>query len=421
MALPTSAYIGLRYIASPKNSQFVSFLSGVSMLGLVVGVALLLTVLSVMNGFDRELKQKILSLVPQGAIYHRQGISDWQSLQQRLQEAPQVVAAAPFVELHGLVSYRGKALPLLVYGVDVNAEERVSQINQYLPGKGISQLLNRNVLSGGTDGAKNLILGQGIADKLGISVDDNVMLVIPKQGREQSAAPGVDYFHVTGILKSSTELDNSLALTELSVAAAFTRYPNYVTGMRLQLADLFEAPSVVYNLLLELGPGYYGSNWMRTHGNLYQAIQMSKSLVSLLMSLIVAIAAFNVVSALVMVVVDKQGEIAILRTLGASTGSIMRIFMVQGFAIGVTGTLLGIVIGLGLSLVVEDAVHWVEQLFHVQFLKSDVYPLSYLPADIRFNDVLTVASVAIGMSFLATLYPAWRASKVRPAEALRYE
>ncbi len=417
MALPFSAYIGLRYIASPKNSQFVSFLSGVSMLGLVVGVALLLTVLSVMNGFDRELKQKILSLVPQGAIYHRQGITDWRSLQQRLQDQPQVVAAAPFVELHGLVSFRGKALPLLIYGVDVDAEQRVSRINQYLSGKSISQLLDGE---GGDNGAGKLILGQGIASQLGISAGDDVMLVIPGQDSAM-AAPHVDYFQVAGILESSTELDNSLALTELSVAASYTRHPDHVTGIRLQLRDLFDAPSVVYNLLLDLGPGYYGSNWMRTHGNLYQAIQMSKSLVSLLMSLIVAIAAFNVVSALVMVVVDKQGEIAILRTLGASTGSIMRVFMVQGFTIGLIGTLLGVVIGLGLSLVVEDAVQWVEQLFGVQFLKSDVYPLSYLPSDIRIADVVTVAATAIGMSFAATLYPAWRASKVRPAEALRYE
>ncbi len=418
MALPLSVYIGLRYTASPKNSQFVSFLSGVSMLGLVVGVALLLTVLSVMNGFDRELQQKILSLVPQGAIYHRQGIDDWQRLQQRLEQAPQVVSAAPFVELQGLVSYRGQSLSLLLYGVDVSAEARVSNINSYLSQGSLSTLLNGGVSDTGK--GRNLILGRAIAVELGIDVGETVMLIIPEPDNAR-ATPQIAYFTVAGVLTSGTELDNSLALMELSTAAGFTDAPDTVTGMRLQLDDLFDAPSAVYNLLLQLGPGYYGSNWMRTHGNLYQAIQMSKSLVSLLMSLIVAIAAFNVVSALVMVVVDKQGEIAILRTLGTSTGAIMRIFMVQGFAIGVTGTLFGILVGLGLSLIVEDAVQWIEQLLSIQFLKSDVYPLSYLPADIRLNDVITVAAIAIGMSFLATLYPAWRASKVRPAEALRYE
>ena len=412
MALPLSCYIGLRYTASPKNSQFVSFLSGVSMLGLVVGVALLLTVLSVMNGFDRELQQRILSLVPQGAIYHRQGVDNWQRLQQRLEQAPQVVAAAPFVELHALVSYRGNAVPILLYGVDGDAEERVSGISRYLSEGTLAELTD-------PDG-KILILGQGVADKLNVTVGDNVMLIVPDLRTEQSA-PRVDYFRIAGILRSSTELDHTLALTNLARASSFTVEPGTVSGMRLQLTDLFDAPSAVYNLLIELGPNYYGSNWMRTHGNLYQAIQMSKNLVSLLMSLIVAIAAFNVVSALVMVVMDKQGEIAILRTLGATTGAVMRIFVVQGLAIGIIGTLIGVLLGLGLSVVVEDAVQWLERVFQVQFLKSDVYPLSYLPADIRLHDVVTVAAMAIGMSFLATLYPAWRASRTAPADALRYE
>lgn len=418
MALPISAFIGLRYTASPKNSQFVSFLSGVSMLGLIVGVALLLTVLSVMNGFDRELRERILSLVPQGAVYHRQGIEDWQSLQQQLEDSPQVVAAAPFIEIHGLVSFRGTSVPLMLYGVDPAAEERLSRVNQHLSPGPLTELLGKDPED--AIGAKNLILGQGIADQLGVVIDDRVMLVVPNLSGGQAAA-NIDYFRVTGILASSTELDNSLALAELSRAAQFTPQPRQVTGMRLQLDDLFQAPTAVYDILVELGPSYYGSNWMRTHGNLYQAIQMSKSLVTLLMSLIVAIAAFNVVSALVMVVMDKQGEIAILRTLGASTGTIMRVFVAQGLAIGIIGTTVGIVVGLGLSMVVEDAVQWVERLFGLQFLKSDVYPLSYLPADIRVGDVVSVGSIAIGMSFIATLYPAWRASRVQPAEALRYE
>jgi lipoprotein-releasing system permease protein len=409
---PISAFIGLRYTASPKNSQFVSFLSGVSMLGLIVGVGLLLTVLSVMNGFDRELRQRILSLVPQGAIYHRQGITDWMQLQQRLEAMPGITAAAPFVELHALVSYRGEAVPTVLYGVDLEAEKNVSQLNRYVSDAALEQIAD--------PATKALVLGQGIADKLGVAAGDTVMLIVPDPSSDRSA-PRIDYIQIGGILASSTELDHSLALTSLAYASKLTGSPGVASGMRLKLQDLFEAPSVVYRTLMELGPSYYGSNWMQTHGNLYQAIQMSKNLVSLLMSLIVAIAAFNVVSALVMVVVDKQGEIAILRTLGASTGTIMRIFMVQGFTIGVIGTILGILLGLGLSVIIEDAVQWFERLFGIQFLKSDVYPLSYLPADIRIGDVATVAGMAISMSFLATLYPAWRASKLQPADALRYE
>lgn len=412
MAQPFSWYIGLRYTAARKRGQFVSFLSGVSMLGLVVGVALLLTVLSVMNGFDRELQERILSLVPQGAVYNRFGIDDWEKLQWQLEQAPQVNAAAPFVELQALIAHKGEAAALLLYGVDAEAEERVSQISQYLSQGSLTQV-------SGAD-QKTLVLGQGVAESLGVQVGDKVMLVVP-DARTERAAPQVDYFTVVGVLRSGTELDQSLALTGLDAASRLSGRPGAVTGMRLQLRDLFDAPSSVYQVLMQLGPEYYGSNWMQTHGNLYQAIQMSKNLVSLLMSLIVAIAAFNVVSALVMVVMDKQGEIAILRTLGATTGTVMRIFMVQGIAIGVTGTVVGVIAGLGLSVIVEDAVQWLEQVFRIQFLKSDVYPLSYLPADVRWPDVLTVASMAIGMSFLATLYPAWRASRVRPAEALRYE
>lgn len=245
------------------------------------------------------------------------------------------------------------------------------------------------------------------------------MLVVP--GERAGVAPHIGYFTLLKVLRTHTELDNSLSITHLTTAARYTGQPEKVTGMRLKVEDLFSARDIVWNALTQLGRNYYGTSWLNTHGNLYQAIHMSKKLVALLMSLIVAIAAFNVVSTLVMVVVEKQGDIAILRTFGASTGDIMAIFVVQGSVIGLIGTLLGVVFGLLLTLIVQPLVQFFEMLFGVQFLKSDVYPLTYLPIEIAPDDIAQVAITALLMSFLATLYPAWRASRTRPADVLRYE
>jgi len=223
------------------------------------------------------------------------------------------------------------------------------------------------------------------------------------------------------VLHTGTEIDQQLALMGLEAASALSASPGKVSGVRLQLDDLFAAPSVMRQFINESPPGFYGSNWTRTQGNLYEAIHMSKRLVELLLFLIIGIAAFNLVSTLIMVVVDKQGDIAILRTLGTSTGEILGIFMVQGGLIGLVGTSLGVLLGCLLSLVVTDLVLWLEALLGIQFLQSDVYPISYLPSDLQFADVFKIAATALVISLLASLYPAWRASRVQPAEALRYE
>lgn len=408
MKLPV--FIGLRYTGAPRNNQFVSFFSGVSITGLVVGVGLLITVLSIMNGFDRELREKILALVPQAAVYERTGISDWQELQAWLEAQPRVDAAAPFVKLEGLVSYQGKSEPVVLFGIEPAEELRVSRLEEFLSPDIMTRLQAEE---------DQLVLGEAIANRLGVKEGEQLMLVVP--GERAGVAPHIGYFTLLKVLRTHTELDNSLSITHLTTAARYTGQPEKVTGMRLKVEDLFSARDIVWNALTQLGRNYYGTSWLNTHGNLYQAIHMSKKLVALLMSLIVAIAAFNVVSTLVMVVVEKQGDIAILRTFGASTGDIMAIFVVQGSVIGLIGTLLGVVFGLLLTLIVQPLVQFFEMLFGVQFLKSDVYPLTYLPIEIAPDDIAQVAITALLMSFLATLYPAWRASRTRPADVLRYE
>jgi lipoprotein-releasing system permease protein len=403
-------FIGLRYTGAPRNNQFVSFFSGVSIAGLVVGVGLLITVLSIMNGFDRELREKILALVPQAAVYERGGVSDWRELQSWLEAQPRIEATAPFVQLEGLVTYRGKSEPVVLFGIEPEQEVRVSRLEEFLS----ADIMRR--LEAEPD---QLVLGETIAARLGVAEGDQLMVVVP--GERAGVAPHIGYFTLLKILQTRTELDNSLAITHLTTAARFTAQPGRISGMRVQVDDLYSAREIVWNALNQLGRNYYGTSWLNTHGNLYQAIHMSKKLVALLMSLIVAIAAFNVVSTLVMVVVEKQGDIAILRTFGATTGNIMAIFMVQGSLIGVIGTCLGVICGLLLTLVVQPLVRFFEVIFDVQFLKSDVYPLTYLPIEIALDDIARVMITALVMSFLATIYPAWRASRTRPADVLRYE
>lgn len=404
--------IGLRYTgAKRKKSQLISFLSGISIAGLVVGVGLLITVLSVMNGFDRELRENILGLVPQAVINHQEGIAEWQPLVDELTADKDILAVAPYVQTYGLVALGKQAEPVVLYGVEPVYEVRVSRITDFIAA---------DVLASIEQGEPSILLGKDLAAKLNVSVGNKVMMVVPGADGGR-AAPKTGYFKVVGLVDSKTELDATLAITSLTHSLPLTSHPNAVTGVRLKLNNLFDAPYVVYRHLLELGPGYSGNNWTRTHGNLYHAIKMSKSLVGLLMSLVVAIAAFNVVSTLVLVVVDKQGDIAILRTLGISTKQIMAIFITQGTAIGLIGTSLGLAVGCVLSLLVQNLVRIIEAVFGVQFLKSDVYPLTYLPSEILLQDILAVGITAFVMCFLATLYPAWKASRVQPADALRYE
>ncbi len=401
--------VGTRYGISRRHSQLVSFISRLSTAGLVIGVALLILVMSIMNGFDRELRENILGVMPQASVLHRKAITDSEALIEQIKTHPRVVAATPFVQLQGLLSLNKAVAPTQIFGIDPALEPTTSKLPQFLPDGTLEALATT---SGG------IVLGRGLAEKINAEKGQSLSLIIPAEG---GAAPRVKVVHVIAILNTHTDIDNGLALMELAQAADIAGFPGQVSGVRLKVDDLFAAPQVIRDIMQGLPPDFYGSSWMRTHGGVYQSIQMSKSMVGMLLFLIIAIAAFNLVSTLIMVVVDKQGDIAILRTMGASTAEIMGIFMVQGGLIGLIGTSIGLVIGITLSHFVTTLVQWIEKLFGIQFLHSDVYPTTYLPAEIVAGDVAKVVVTALLISFTVTLYPAWRASRIQPADALRYE
>lgn len=362
-----------------------------------------------MNGFDRELRERILGVMPQAVIYHRYGIEQWQDRVDALADRSDVVASAPFVKVQALAYHKAKVAPLMLLGVDPTLEVGVSNIADMLPEF-------KHALS---DSPGALLVGSGLAEKLSLKVGTKLSIIVPSTS--DGALPKIRSLTVSAIVHTGTQADNNLALSNLSTAAKLTATPGRVGGIRIKVKDLFEAPKIAREISRDWGYGYYSSDWTRTHGNLYQAIHMSKQLVSMLLFLIIGIAAFNVVTTLIMVVSDKRSDIAILRTMGASQRQIMAIFLVQGGLIGGLGTLFGLLAGVTLTFVATDAVAWLESVSGFQFLKSDVYPISYLPTDIQLADIALVALAALLLSTLAALYPAWKASKTQPAEALRYD
>ena len=404
--------VGFRYAGSSHRGALVAFISRVSMLGLVLGVALLIVVLSVMNGFDRELRERILSLVPHVSLQPIEPVSDWQSLAAAVEAHPEVVAAAPYVDLQGLLMYRGKVVPALLHGADAVAERRISAIDRYLESGSLDAL---------ADTPDSVLLSRSLARRLGIATGASLLVLVPDVNAEGQVVPRAQRLTLAGTFNTGTEVDNTLALIGLDTATRLRGQPGVVQGVRFQVRDLFTAPRVQHEVIQGLGIGIYGLDWTRTHGNLYEAIQLSRNMVGILLFLIIAVAVFNVVSTLFLIVKDKEGDIAILRTLGASPAAIMGVFVVQGTLIGLAGAVAGGVIGSLLSLGITDAVALLEKLLGVQFLKAEVYPVSYLPADLAWRDVLDVCGVALAMSFVATLYPSWRAARMQPAEVLRYE
>ena len=404
-----SRFIGRRYAGAKRRNQLVSFLTGISIVGLVLGVSLLIAVLSIMNGFERDLREKILGLVPQAAVLHHHSIHDWRSVSTALTHHPEVEASAPFIKLNGLISFANKTETTLIYGISPEHEMGVSLIEEYIPAAKLMEL---------SASANHVVIGKKLAEKIRAEEGDTLLLVAP--GSYAGEAPKVVYAKLICILQSNTELDSQLVLTSIALAQELAGIDG-VTGVRLKLSDLFNAPKVVRELLQTLPPGYYATHWIHTHGNLYQAIQMSKQMVGLLVSLIIAIAAFNIVSTMVMIVIEKESDIAILRTMGASSSDIVKIFIVLGSIIGVAGVGAGVVLGVLLATFAQHIVATIEMLFGVAFLESDVYPLTYLPSEVLLGDIIGVAFIALLLCFVATLYPAYRASRVKPAVALRYE
>lgn len=413
MFRPLSFYIGLRYTAAKRRNHFISFISLTSMIGLMLGVAVLIIVLSVMNGFDRELKEKVLGMVPHAVVEGDPYLEDWQSIDRRVTEHPRVLAAAPFIEGQGMVTGGGNVRGVLIKGVVPEQEDTVSIIS--------SQMIEGQLqdLKAGEFG---IIVGRPLAASLRLELGDRLTIVLPEASVSPAGVmPRLKRFTVAGIFSTGAELDGNYTLIHMEDASKLMRTGGRADGVRLLVDDLFAAPAVVEQAALNLGGRYFISDWTRTHGSLFSAIQMEKTIIGLLLMFIVAVAAFNIVSTLVMVVTDKTGDIAILRTMGATPGRIMRIFMVQGAVIGVFGTLVGTTLGVLGAWYISDMISALESLLNHQFLNADVYFISYLPSDLQWADVAIISTAGLVMSLLATIYPAWRASRVDPAEALRYE
>lgn len=411
MTRPLSLYVGLRYTGARSRNSFISVITLISAVGLMLGVAVLITVLSVMNGFERELESRILGMVTHVSVQRNEPIEDWQSLASRLHDHPQVLAAAPYVQLQGMLTHGGSVTGALVMGIDPVSEAKVSIIEDFLWEGALDSL---------QPGSYAMVLGYTLARQLGISVGDQLLLVLPEASVTPAGiVPRFRRFTLTGTFRTRAELDGMLAYVHVEDAARLARHPGLVQGVRLRLQDIFSAPRVSRDLEYKLGLNFDVRDWSRTHGSLFNAIRMEKSMMTLLLSFIVAVAAFNIVSSQVMLVTEKRGDIAVLRTLGASPGTVMRIFMVQGSFIGLCGTFAGILLGVLLSLNVSDVANWIERVLNASMF--DAYFINYLPSELRLSDVASISLIAVSISFAATLYPSWRASRVDPAEALRHE
>jgi lipoprotein-releasing system permease protein len=412
---PYELFIGLRYTRAKRRTHFISFISAVSMLGIALGIAALITVMSVMNGFEKEIRARIL-----GAAAHVQllgperGIEDWEGVAARAREHPDVTASAPFVQAQGLLSTGSAVRGVFVRGIVPQLEDGVADFSKHMAAGSLASL---------EPGGFGIAIGVGIARALQLRVGDKVTLISP-QGQVTPAGlmPRLKQFTVTGIFAlDHNEFDSSLALVRMEDAQVLYRTEGRVSGVRLKVRDIDGAPRITRELAAKMPPEVYLTDWTQQNVNYFRAIQIEKRMMFIILTLIIAVAAFNLVSTLVMVVTDKHPDIAILRTLGASPASIMKIFVVQGAVVGMVGTALGVIAGILLALNIDTVVPFVERTFGFHILSREVYYISELPSDLHWSDVWSVALVSLVLAFLATLYPSWRAARVNPAEALRYE
>jgi len=417
MFKPLPLFIGLRYTRAKRRNHFISFISFSSMLGIALGVTALITVLSVMNGFEKELRVRMLGMSAHVVVnsYSTESMENWQDLIEKVKKYPEVIGIAPYIQAQGMITHGRNVYGTMLQGIDPHFEPQVSHVKEKIIVGSLENLRS---------GEFGVVIGSELSQALGVRIGDKITLVVPQATvTPVGILPRIKRMTVQGIFTIGMhEYDSAYVLLNIDDAAKLVHVPDgQVHGLNLKLDDMFNAPQLARQLQNELPPSYRTFDWTYRHANFFKAVKMEKSVMFIILTLIVAVAAFNIVSTLVMVVTDKQADIAILRTLGATPMMVMSIFMIQGTFIGMLGTLLGLMGGLSLALNIQTVVPALEYLFNVQFLSPDVYYISEVPSDLRWLDVYKIAGMSLLISFLATIYPAWRASSTQPAEALRYE
>lgn len=415
MFRPIELSIGLRYTRAKRRNHFISFISLTSMLGVALGVMALIVVLSVMNGFENELRNRILGMTAHASVIEPgRPLRNWESLKSTLKQQPHVLGIAPFIQTQAMLTNSGGVQGALISGILPDQEPEVSVVGDRMVEGKLSDL---------QPGQYNILLGYALANALQARIGDKVTVVAPQPNSTPAGiVPRLKRFNVAGIFEiGMNEYDSSMAIIHIEDAARLFKIKDGVTGIRLKLDDMFNAPTISRDLINQL-PGQYGViDWTQYHSNFFKALKTEQIVMFVILTLIVAVAAFNIVSTLVMVVTDKQADVAILRTLGMTPGSIMWVFIVQGVIIGLIGTLLGIIGGVLLALNVENIVPWIEEKLHTEFMPQNVYVISGVPSELQWSEVINIGIVAFTLCLIATLYPAWRAARTQPAEALRYE
>lgn len=414
MFKPLSAFIGLRYVRAKRRNHFISFISLLSMAGIALGVAVLLVVLSVMNGFDKELKDRILGMMPHVLVLSHGGeLKNWEPLREDLIKEPGVVEVTPFAETQGMLSTPGVTRFVSVTGIDPQFEDPRSYLAQHMVYGALDDLQPDTF---------NIVLGASLARGLGVVLGDVVTLAVPESALTPAGLiPRFKRFTVSGIFEVDYDYDAAFAFINMQDAQKLLRFDGGVTGLNIKVDDIYAAPRISRDLYNTFHGEFRSYDWTVLNGTFFEAVKLEKTMMFIILALIIAIAAFNILSMLVMVVTDKQSDIAILRTMGAKPSTITRIFMIQGSIIGLVGTTLGVLLGFVVALNVTELVSWLEALMQTQFLSADVYYISFMPSHLKLSDFVVVTCISLLMSFFATLYPSWRASRVHPAEALRYE
>jgi len=415
MFRPKELYIGLRYTRAKRRNGFVSFIALISMLGIALGVAALIVVLSVMNGFGNELKMRTLSMTAHATVTGYDGkLRDWQAMRTRLQNEKHIIGTAPYTQNEAMLSFRSRVSGALLRGIIPTLETEVSDIDTKMVSGELKDL---------QPGKFDIILGKELATALGVYEGEYITVITPQTSvTPVGVLPRLRRFKVVGVFEAGMhEFDRTLAYIHMQDAQKLFATGTSVSGLRLKLDDMFKAPQIAYDLDKKVGEDFWVKDWTRLHTNLFKALRTEKVVMFIILMLIVAVAAFNIISTLVMTVNDKQSDIAILRTIGMTPGSLMKIFIIQGMLIGLIGTMLGVMLGVPLALNVGDIVSFIEHLFHTKFLPADVYYITEIKSDLHTADVFVYAISAFMLSVLATIYPAWRASRIQPADALRYE